>query len=121
KIYSQSSTANNQIIKITKTNQQGTLLTEHHIVFDYSDKAPQHTFISHAHSDHMPRSRKSKVFCTANTQKLMHKRGFSGTASTLEFGQPLETDRARITLYPAGPDLGSAKDFVDSDEGSVLY
>ncbi|HLR27034.1 MAG TPA: MBL fold metallo-hydrolase, partial [Fodinibius sp.] len=71
--------------------------------------------------DHMPRGRKSEVFCTANTQKLMHKRGFSGTASTLEFGQPLETDHARITLYPAGHILGSAMVFVESDEGSVLY
>src|SRR5699024_8635946 len=89
--------------------------------FDYSGSETELTFISHAHADHMPRSRKSEVYCTANTQRLMHKRGFSGTASTLEFGQPLETDRARITLYPAGHILGSAMVFVESDEGSVLY
>src|SRR5699024_8135409 len=88
---------------------------------DYSGSETDRAVISHAHADHMPRSRKSEVYCTANTQKLMHKRGFSGTASPLGFGQPLETDRARITLYPAGHILGSAMVFVESDEGSVLY
>src|SRR5699024_12623969 len=95
-------------MNIIKTGYQGILLPELNIGFDYSGREAELTFISHAHADHMPRGRKSEVYCTANTQKLMHKRGFSGTASTLEFGQPLETDHARITLYPAGHMLGSA-------------
>lgn len=108
-------------MNITKAGYHGILLPDLNIGFDYSGTETQHTFISHAHSDHMPRSRKSKVSCTRNTYKLMRRRGFKGEAEILDFGEPLETDRARITLYPAGHILGSAMVFVESDDGSVLY
>jgi len=108
-------------MNITKAGYHGILLPDLNIGFDYSGTDTQHTFISHAHSDHMPRSRKSTVYCTGNTYKLMRRRGFNGDATVLDFGEPLETDQARITLYPAGHILGSAMVFVECDDGSVLY
>ena len=108
-------------MNITKAGYHGILLPDLNIGFDYSGTDTQHTFISHAHADHMPRNRKSSVYCTPNTHKLMQRRGYNGQATILDFGEPLETEHARITLYPAGHILGSAMVFVESDEGSVLY
>jgi len=108
-------------MNIIKAGYQGILLPDLNIEFDCSGIPDRHTFISHAHADHMPRSRQSHVFCTPNTYKLMQKRGYKGTAEILDFGEALETDCARITLCPAGHILGSAMFFVESDAGSVLY
>lgn len=108
-------------MNITKAGSHGTVLPGLNIGFDYSGAETQHTFISHAHADHMPRSNESNVFCTKNTYKLMQRRGYTGQATTMEFGESLETTKARITLYPAGHILGSAMVLVESDNGSVLY
>ena len=108
-------------MNIKKAGYHGILLPDLNIGFDYSGTDSQHTFVSHAHSDHMPNSSNSSVYCTKNTYKLMKRRGFAGEASVLDFGEPLETENARITLYPAGHILGSAMVFVESDDGSVLY
>lgn len=108
-------------MNITKAGYHGILLPDLNIGFDYSGTDSQHTFISHAHADHMPRNRKSSVYCTPNTLKLMQRRGYTGNATALDFGEPVETENARITLYPAGHILGSAMVFVESDEESVLY
>jgi putative mRNA 3-end processing factor len=108
-------------MQITKAGYHGILLPELNIGFDFSTSEADYIFISHAHSDHMPRNRKESVYCTPNTHKLMKKRGYSGDATTLSFGEPVETDRARITFYPAGHILGSAMTFVESDLGNVLY
>jgi len=108
-------------MNIIKNGSQGILLPELNIAFDHSGGNAKYTFISHAHTDHMPHSRYAEVYCTPNTQKLMTKRGYQGTSTVLRFGQPLETDRARVTFYPAGHILGSAMIFVESEAGSVLY
>ncbi|HEX6981831.1 MAG TPA: hypothetical protein VF181_03635 [Balneolaceae bacterium] len=108
-------------MNITKTGHHGILLPDLNIGFDYSGTDSRYTFISHAHSDHTPRSQSSSVFCTKFTHKLMQKRGFSGKANLLEFYEPFETKNARITLYPAGHILGSSMVLVESEEGSVLY
>ncbi|NGP88351.1 MBL fold metallo-hydrolase [Fodinibius halophilus] len=108
-------------MNITKAGYHGILLPNLNIGFDYSGTDTQHTFISHAHADHMPRNRKSSVYCTSNTLKLMRRRGYKGEATVLDFEEPFETENARITLYPAGHILGSAMVYVESEEGSVLY
>ena len=108
-------------MEITKAGYHGIALPELGIGFDYSGGGNSHTFISHAHADHMPRNRKSSVYCTPNTFKLMKRRGYSGDATLLDFGETLETEKARITLYPAGHILGSAMVYVESEKGSVLY
>ncbi|WP_138430594.1 MBL fold metallo-hydrolase [Fodinibius saliphilus] len=108
-------------MNITKAEYHGILLPNLNIGFDYSGTETQHTFISHAHADHMPRNRNSNVYCTKNTLKLMQRRGFKGEATVLDFNEPFDTDRARITLFPAGHILGSAMVYVESEEGTVLY
>lgn len=108
-------------MNITKAGYHGILLPDFNIGFDYSGTDTQHTFISHAHADHMPKNRGSSVYCTENTKKLMQRRGYKGEATALEFGKPLEIENARITLYPAGHILGSAMVYVETDRESVLY
>ncbi|MDZ7689942.1 MAG: MBL fold metallo-hydrolase [Balneolaceae bacterium] len=108
-------------MQITKSGYHGILLPELNIGFDFSTPEADNIFISHAHSDHMPRNRNESVYCTPNTLKLMKKRGYSGDATTLDFGESVETDNARITFYPAGHILGAAMTYVESDLGNVLY
>lgn len=108
-------------MNITKAGYHGILLQDLNIGLDYRGSDTRHTFISHAHADHMPHNRQSSVYCTLNTLKLMERRGYKGNATTMDFGESIETDQARITLYPAGHILGSAMVYVESDDGSVLY
>ncbi len=109
------------MLKITKAGHHGILLPDLSIGLDYSGTKANHIFISHAHADHMPRNRNLTVYCTPPTARFMKKRGFGGEMIEMDFGETLETDSARITLYPAGHILGSAMTFVESDQGSVLY
>ncbi len=39
----------------------------------------------------------------------------------LDYGEPLERDRARITIYPAGHILGSAQILIENDGGRLVY
>ncbi len=109
------------MLKITKAGHHGILLPELGIGLDYSGTKASHIFISHAHADHMPRNRKLTVYATRPTAKFMKLRGFGGEIIEMEFGKPLETDSAKITLFPAGHILGSAMTYIESKEGSVLY
>lgn len=109
------------MITIKKEGYHGISLPQFRIGFDYSGTGENHIFISHAHADHMPRNRKASIYCSHNTCKLMQKRGYSGNAYVLEFGEPLDLPGATVTLYPAGHILGSTMIFVETDEGSVLY
>lgn len=108
-------------MNITKAGYHGIRLSDLDIGFDYSGVDMKYCFISHAHSDHMPRNLQSSVYCSPNTYKLMQRRGFEGEANIMDFGESLETENGRVTFYPAGHILGSAMVFVESDYGSVLY
>lgn len=108
-------------MEIKKAGYNGILLPELNIGFDYSGSEAGQIFISHAHADHMPGNKSLPVYATGNTIKFMRKRGYKGVATEMKFGESLETDRARITLYPAGHILGSAMIYVESDSGNVLY
>lgn len=77
--------------------------------------------ISHAHADHMPKNRRMEVVCSPPTASLLRERGFTGGITELDFYTPMETERARITLYPAGHILGSAMTYIESDAGTLLY
>lgn len=109
------------MIQITKAGYHGITLPEYSIGFDHSGSGAEHVFISHAHADHMPRNRKVDVFCTKNTHKLMQRRGYSGEATVLKFGEKITLSDADVTLYPAGHILGSAMVYTETDKGSVLY
>ena len=110
-----------EMLKIAKAGHHGILLPDLKIGLDYSGSKADYYFVSHAHADHMPRNRKLTVYATRPTAKFMKLRGFSGEVIEMEFGKPLETEHARVTLFPAGHILGSAMTFIESDKGSVLY
>lgn len=109
------------MIEIKKAGREGIILPQLGIGLDYSGSQAKHIFVSHAHADHIPSNRKLSVFATAPTAAFMRLRGFKGEITKLEFQQPIETDHARVTLFPAGHILGSAMTFIESDLGSVLY
>lgn len=80
-----------------------------------------HAFVSHAHSDHTARHR--RTLCTPQTARLMQTRmsGDLGTLEALGYGERRAFDDWAATLYPAGHVLGSAQIMFESGEGSLLY
>jgi len=99
----------------------GFRLPDYDIALDVSSAVASHCFVSHAHADHVPRSRRMKVFATPVTAKLMRIRGFSGEIEEVPFHQPIDLPQARVTLYPAGHILGSAMVYIETDDGNLLY
>jgi len=81
----------------------------------------EHAFISHAHSDHTARHK--RTMCTSQTARLMQTRmrGDLGVLETLGYGEKRVFGDWAATLYPAGHVLGSAQILFESDEGSLLY
>ncbi|MEX0660159.1 MAG: hypothetical protein WEA58_01025 [Balneolaceae bacterium] len=108
-------------MRLEKAGYQGIYLPDVHIAMDGTHPEAEFTFVSHAHADHMHRNRGVHTYASRPTLELMKLRGFKGTSTALPFGKPMETDRCRITLYPAGHILGSAMIFIETDEGSLLY
>lgn len=78
-------------------------------------------FVSHAHSDHTGRHR--RTICTPATARLMNARmgGTNGTFELLEYGQTKSFGAREVTLLPAGHVLGSAQLHFSSEEGTLLY
>ncbi|MFQ6030849.1 MAG: MBL fold metallo-hydrolase RNA specificity domain-containing protein [Dehalococcoidia bacterium] len=68
--------------------------------------------ISHAHSDHTARHRRPVL--TPNTRILLADYLKKSDPVTLEYHEPLETDKFTLTLYPAGHCLGSSQALVES-------
>jgi putative mRNA 3-end processing factor len=109
------------MFRFQKTGYHGLYFPDLGIALDGYHPDSEYVFVSHAHADHMPRNRSTKAYATSATIDLMKLRGFRGEATSLKFGKPLETDRFKATLYPAGHILGSAMIFIETDEGSLLY
>lgn len=108
-------------MRLRKAGYQGIFLPEIGIAMDGTHPDAEYTFVTHAHADHMHRNRSVHTYATSPTLQLMKMRGFGGGSTALEFGKPFETDRFRLTLFPAGHILGSAMIFLESDRGSLLY
>lgn len=108
-------------MKIRKAGYNGLYFPDLKLAMDGYHPDADLVFVSHAHADHMPRNRHTRAVATPATIDLMRRRGFSGEAEPQPFHDPLETSRARITLYPAGHILGSAMIYVESDGGTLLY
>lgn len=78
--------------------------------------------VSHAHSDHA--GWHEVTIATPATMDLMRARKPPPAGITLvelAYRETFTTDRARITLIPAGHVLGSAQVLVETEEGSLLY
>ena len=78
--------------------------------------------VSHAHSDHAgwhPVTIAS--FATMDLMKARRPVPTGCTLIELDYGETYSTDRARITLMPAGHILGSAQVLVETAEGRLLY
>jgi putative mRNA 3-end processing factor len=96
-------------------------LHDHDIALDVASPVASHCFVSHAHADHVPKSRQMKVYATAATAAFMRIRGFKGDITVLGFYESVDVPNARVTLFPAGHILGSAMIYVETDEGTLLY
>lgn len=71
--------------------------------------------ITHAHADHA-RAGHTHVLATPETIRIMKKRYGENCAETfqaLNYGETLDIDGVKITLYPAGHILGSAQVLVE--------
>ncbi len=109
------------MLTINKAGYSGILIPELNIGLDYSGTRADFVFISHAHTDHMPRKKGMNIFATAPTAKLMKLRGFNDPVTVVPYGQPFETSEFKVTFFPAGHILGSALTFIESKKGNVLY
>lgn len=99
----------------------GIYLPDLKLSLDNSHPDAEWVFVSHAHADHLPRDRRSRVLATRTTHRFMKLRGFKGECRELAFGERLSFGSFDITLYPAGHILGSAMILVESDAGRLLY
>ncbi len=108
-------------MRLEKAGYQGIYLPDVGIAMDGTHPGAEFTFVTHAHADHMHRNRGVHTHASRPTLELMKLRGFKGTSTALQFNKPIETDRCRITLFPAGHILGSAMIFIETDEASLLY
>ena len=89
------------MLKITKAGNHGILLPQLGIGLDYSGSDADHVFVSHGHADHIPWKVDAKVYATPPTASFMKLRGASYPVQELPFKEPVETDNAKITFYPA--------------------
>lgn len=108
-------------MRLKKAGYQGIYLPELGIAMDGTHPDATHTFVTHAHADHMHRNRSAYTYASGPTLELMKLRGFKGSSEEIKFGESFETDRFRMTLYPAGHILGSAMCYIESDQGTLLY
>lgn len=108
-------------MKIQKTGYHGLYFPDLGLSIDGYHRDAEVAFVSHAHADHMPRNRSADVRATAPTIDLMKLRGFKGKSTAVHFSEPVESERFRVTLYPAGHILGSAMVYIEHENGTLLY
>ena len=79
------------------------------------------SLISHGHSDHT--ARHQRPILTPNTRLLLSDYLSRSDPVTLEYHEPLETEKYTLTLHPAGHCLGSAQALLQSKVSGerVLY
>ncbi|HEV7719311.1 MAG TPA: ligase-associated DNA damage response exonuclease [Arsenicitalea sp.] len=78
--------------------------------------------ITHGHADHA-RAGHGQVLATPDTIAIMKARygeDCAGSFQELPFGEPLQIDDVRVTLYPAGHILGSAQVLLEYDGQRVV-
>lgn len=91
--------------------QRGVYLPELELWLD-SRRRQEVGVISHAHADHTARHHRPVL--TPNTGLLLADYLKKASPTVLDYNEPLETERYKLTLYPAGHCLGSAQVLVES-------
>ncbi len=109
------------MLNVENAGYNGIYLPECRLAMDGSHPEAKYTFITHAHSDHLPGNRQSTVWCTHPTYEFMQRRGFKGKAHIIEFGDTIVLESCRVSVYPAGHILGSAMFFVEKNQQSLFY
>lgn len=109
------------MITLKQAGYHGISIREIGIGLDGGTVDTPHVFTSHAHADHVPQAKNQHIYASPATARLMQKRGFNGNISEIEFYHPVDTDYARVTLYPAGHILGSAMIYLETEHGNLLY
>ena len=110
----------NAAIKVEVVFDRGIYLPELELWLDALRKQ-DFSAISHAHSDHIARHRRTVL--TPGTELLLRDYLRRSECVPLEYREPLETPHYAITLHPAGHCLGSAQTLVTrrSDGHRLLY
>ena len=99
--------------------ESGVYLPEQRLWLDPKRPRPR-AVISHAHGDHV--AAHPLAYATPATRRLVtHRQRTPTPIEAIPYGEPLELDSCRLTLYPAGHVLGSAQTLVETDFGRVLY
>jgi DNA ligase 1 len=101
--------------------RRGYQLSEPHVQFD-TVRGEGPAVISHAHSDHVPESRRTPVITTHPTADLLRSRGHTGQIVALDYDRWEEFSGWRLKLLPAGHILGSAQILIERADGlRLLY
>lgn len=108
-------------MKIQKTGYHGLYFPELKVALDGYHPGAEYVFVTHAHSDHMPKNKNTPAYASEATLDLMKLRGFKGEGVAISFEETIESDRFRAKIYPAGHILGSAMIYLETDEESLLY
>jgi Cft2 family RNA processing exonuclease len=84
--------------------------------------AVERAILSHAHSDHAVAGH-TEIWATPETIALYRRRHpeWDGVARALAYGETVEAEAARLTLFPAGHILGSAQIRFEEAGRSLLY
>lgn len=78
--------------------------------------------VTHGHADHA-RAGHGCVFATRATAAIMARRygdAFAAEVRALDYAEPVDIGRARVTLVPAGHILGSAQAVIDHGDGRIV-
>ena len=75
--------------------------------------------ISHGHIDHL--GRHSKIIATKPTALIYEQRMGETEVKVLEYGEKVDVNGAKVSMYPAGHILGSAQVLINADGKKILY
>jgi putative mRNA 3-end processing factor len=110
--------------------QRGAVLLGKHVACDAFDECKPLRVVSHAHADHMVGLKQSlatceKVLMTKATKDLIDVlRGSpllaKGFVETMEYGQTIQYEDERLTLFKANHILGASQVLVEDSEGERI-
>lgn len=108
----------NRLLFMQVLSRGGVYLPSFNLWLDPHSSRPA-AWVTHAHADHMKKH--GHVFASPATAAMMRARGALKTRfRTLDWGEQVEWNGARISLYPAGHVLGSSQILVEGRGGERL-